>query len=118
MKTPIPLMLIFVTTLAGCSEDLADVPDAAIGMTQAQILSKFGEPDRKQSFTRTGGPDTDIGFGPPLECRYFRDLPGGSVVDVWYYDLPEDKGWLLEFHFIRGKGTVVCSQYLDEPVDY
>ena len=89
-----------------------------LGLTRQQVRVLYGEPSRVEEFTRTGGPDTDIGFGPPLECQYFRDLPGGSVVEVWYYDLEGDEGWLREVHFVQGTDAVVFHQYLEEMVVY
>jgi hypothetical protein len=92
--------------------------DKIIGMTKAEVRERFGEPTRMASFTRKGGPNTDIGFGPPLECDYFRDLPAGSVVKVWYYDLEPSEGWLRECHFVQGTDAVVWHQYLEEKIVY
>ena len=91
-----------------------------IGMTRAEVVARFGEPDDKRVLVRA---DHDV-WGP-IE-GFWPGLPIGAEVEIWYYRsrapsdqvAPELQYGTTELYFVDGSGTVRGRGFAPDNVNY
>ena len=80
-----------------------------VGMTRADVIERFGEPERKQMIRRTREPTWGA-----IET-FWNEVPLGSVVEIWSYstlirdtsdDGPPSSDGVTELYFVDGSDTV------------
>ena len=93
------VLLLLIAFIASCGEQASSPPPSPdrVGITQQQLQSELGEPDRTQVWTK----DSEAIFGPPE--AYWDDLTIGDRVEIWSYDQPDG---VREFHFLRESDIV------------
>jgi hypothetical protein len=76
-----------------------------VGMTRAEIIGQFGEPERKDTLQKTGEP-----IWGAIES-FWSDVPLGSEVEIWFYPTADGaesgtaKG-TTELYFVDGSDRV------------
>ena len=72
--------LISLVTLIACGPHVPNHSEFAIGMSQSEILDKFGEPQQTQTLTKSGEP-----IWGAIE-EYWSQVPMNATVEIWSYN--------------------------------
>jgi len=102
------LWALVVTGVVACIR-APDHAEFAIGMTRAEVIDRFGEPERKQVIRKAAEP-----IWGAIET-FWSEVPLGSEVEIWSYSTrirdtndggsPSSDG-VTELYFVDGSGTV------------
>jgi len=71
-------LLALLTT--GCGQKAIAHAEFTVGMNRSEILSRFGEPQRKQSLAKSGEP-----IWGAIE-DFWQQVPLNATVEIWAYD--------------------------------
>jgi len=72
-------VLVILTFLTGCSDPPPYHLDFNVGMSQEELRTKFGPPNKIQSITKHDGP-----IWGPVESIW-NEVPVGSEITIWSY---------------------------------
>ncbi len=81
----------------------------AVGMTRAEVIGRFGEPERKDTLRKT-----DESIWGAIES-FWSEVPMGSEVEIWFYSTPVEVAdgaesgaaeGTTELYFVDGSDTV------------
>lgn len=101
-----------IAALAGilaCTPAPPDQDAFSVGMSREHVVQQFGEPDDRQSFTKT----TDAIFGP-IET-FWGGLETGAKVEIWSYEIT---GGSVELYFVNDSASVDGVGFAPEDVVY
>ena len=83
--------------------------ELAVGMTRAEVIRRFGEPERKDTLRKT-----DESIWGAIES-FWSEVPIGSEVEIWFYSTPVEAAdgaesgvaeGTTELYFLDGSATV------------
>ena len=74
------LLVLTSVVLVACGSGVPQHSEFSVGMSRSEILSRFGEPRRTQSLTKSG----DEIWGAIEE--FWPQIRRGAIVEIWAYD--------------------------------